>query len=454
MSLQFLTLTVEAERKVKNGQDALAICRDFKAQMKSAYMDAASTMDVDGESSLGIVPDKIVLCGNSYKPDGAQVLAAFCTAINDTVTKLDMSDIIASQPEEQGLEVLKLISDAFSESKLEYLRNCDNALGSKGINACMSVIGGQAKTLKHLYLENDGLAAESLQILEQILTKPAEGDSTCACDNLETLRFHDNMSGVEGAKAAGRIFAQLKHPKELRYTDCRSLGEGSTGLADGLDAMGDNIASLEKLNLAGNFFVASDKEIDQSLLHALERAKGLKHVGLRDCNLEEEGSQLVCEALMKSGAKLESIDISENDLGREDALDALVQLIVQNRTTLKKLEVEGNDLSSAGIKTIMKALGKVNSVIEIINFKTNMVGRIGAKAVLNCTMSNLQLLQFDDNGFFPEEVEALETKFGDKLEEMADNMEDDDVDEDEGIEENDDDDDVAALTEGISNVGV
>mmetsp|Transcript_12671 Transcript_12671/g.13938 ORF Transcript_12671/g.13938 Transcript_12671/m.13938 type:complete len:161 (+) Transcript_12671:2-484(+) len=160
---------------------------------------------------------------------------------------------------------------------------------------------------------------------------------------------------------------------------------------------------------------------------------------------------------MKSGAKLESIDISENDLGREDALNTLVQLIVQNRATLKKLEVEGNDLSSAGVNKIMKALGKINSVIETINFKTNMVGRIGAKAVLNCTMSNLQLLQLDDNGFFPEEVKALKTKFADKLEEMVDNMEDDDVDEDEGIEEDedgDDDGDVAALAEGISKVGV
>mmetsp|Transcript_15625 Transcript_15625/g.22022 ORF Transcript_15625/g.22022 Transcript_15625/m.22022 type:complete len:454 (-) Transcript_15625:158-1519(-) len=453
MTVQFLTLKVKAERKVKKGLDALAICKDFNRQVISAYESASASVEDDDEE-IQIKPDKIVLCGNSYTPEGAGVLAGFCTAINHTITQLDMSDIIASQPEEQGLQVLKFISDAFLESELEYVRNCDNALGSKGINACMSVIGGQTKTLKHLYLENDGLAAESLQLLEEILS--SEENGICACDNLETLRFHDNMSGVEGAKAAGRIFAKLKQPKELRYTDCRSLGEGSTGLADGLDAMGDNIVSLETLTLAGNFFVASDKEMDESLLRALERSKSLKHINLRDCNLEEEGSQLVCEALMKCNANLESIDISENDLGRDDALEALVKLIFQNRSTLKSLEVEGNDLSSDGIRKIMKALGKVNSAIETLNFKSNMVGRIGAKAILNTTMSNLKLLQLDDNGFFPEEVKALESKFGDKLEEMVDNMEDDDVDEDEGIEEEeeDDDDDVAALVEGILNVGV
>ena len=55
----------------------------------------------------------------SYTVEGADVIAECVRDAALTVKSANLSDIIASRPEEEGLAVLKIMSDAFFHSQLE-----------------------------------------------------------------------------------------------------------------------------------------------------------------------------------------------------------------------------------------------------------------------------------------------------------------------------------------------
>ena len=71
------------------------------------------------ESQQKLIVSKVTLSGKSYTVGGADVIAEYIRDIAPTVKSADLSDIIASRPEEEGLAVLKIICDAFFHSQLE-----------------------------------------------------------------------------------------------------------------------------------------------------------------------------------------------------------------------------------------------------------------------------------------------------------------------------------------------
>lgn len=426
-----LTLTAPfdpdpASRKAVSEEYAREICQGFQESI---------------DSHPGSVVTRIELGGGAYTSSAAAIVAEFLTQVvaDHAVTELDISDTISSLPEKEGLEVLTTLSDAFQGCELKYLRNSDNALGSKGIKACHSIIEGQKKCLQHLIMYNDGLAKESLLELEEMFTTPND-DGSCTCDNFLTFHFDNNMTGVEGAITMGRIIGKMKKIEDLRYSSCRSLRTGSAALANGLNDMGDNIVSVKKLHLLGNFFKNDDTEVDETFLSALRRATSLTHLILRDCSLGLSGTRDVCLALYGNATDIVELDLSENEAERGDCSKAMAKLIGSLKSTLKILNVEDNELTSEGVKHIIKALSGSNSVVEDVKFGTTMCGHIGANALCNATLPNLETIELDGNFFSAENVERLEEVFAEKLAEMEMNEDDEDVDEDEEVKDDDDDD--------------
>ena len=93
---------------------AVEIVIEWKAQIKSA------------SSSSSV--ETVVLTNKSYTAEAASVIATFLTeklsdldgkSIADGVKVADLSDIIASRMEEEGLQVLTTICNAFEGSNLD-----------------------------------------------------------------------------------------------------------------------------------------------------------------------------------------------------------------------------------------------------------------------------------------------------------------------------------------------
>ena len=84
-------------------------------------------------------PTHIRLSNKSFSVDAAEVIAQHLRQFSKVIVA-DLSDIIAGRPEEEALKTLKIVCDSLAAVNLVELNLSDNALGSKGIYACMTVL--------------------------------------------------------------------------------------------------------------------------------------------------------------------------------------------------------------------------------------------------------------------------------------------------------------------------
>ena len=89
---------------------------------------------------------QIKLSTKSFGREAAAVASEAILNIADTLTHVDMSDIIAGRPEDEALEALRVISAALARAKLRHLDLSDNALGEKGVRALADSFQGQVRT--------------------------------------------------------------------------------------------------------------------------------------------------------------------------------------------------------------------------------------------------------------------------------------------------------------------
>lgn len=140
-------------------------------------------------------PSHIRLSNKSFSSEAATIISkSLATFLNIEVA--DISDIIAGRAEEDALLTLKIICESIVGNKLVALDVSDNALGSKGVTACQSLI--VCKSLQRFYACNNGLSADACVLVKELLL---EG----GCPLLTALHFYNNMSGDGGAVAIAGI---------------------------------------------------------------------------------------------------------------------------------------------------------------------------------------------------------------------------------------------------------
>lgn len=151
-----------------------------------------------------IVCDRIRLSGYGYTAEAARVIASFIQeplfddgspSLAQGIIVADLSDVMASLPTEEGLEMLRILCDAFADSNLVEVNLSENAIGERALGSCMTVL--TKKSLERLFLCNDGLANETMARVADILTRDEDGLG-CVASHLTTLHFAQNMSGDEG----------------------------------------------------------------------------------------------------------------------------------------------------------------------------------------------------------------------------------------------------------------
>ena len=84
-------------------------------------------------------PTIIRLSNKSFSVEAAEIIAVRLKEFRNVIIA-DISDIIAGRPEEEALQALSIICNSLATNKLIELNISDNALGSKGVHACSSLI--------------------------------------------------------------------------------------------------------------------------------------------------------------------------------------------------------------------------------------------------------------------------------------------------------------------------
>lgn len=426
MTITLITSNPKIREVVDDGK-ATELIATWKGQIEEEKKSG------DGSS---VLCDKIVLDGKSYTPEAAKIIAGFLTSTEDFQPSVAsgikvaiLSDIIASQMEAEALIVLKTISDAFKESKLEEVDLSDNAMGTKGVVACETVLGGPTviDTLQRLKLCNNGLSRYTMEEVAVLLTKG--DDSSCIAKNMKQIHFFNNMSDDEGCESFEKIIARTENLEDIRFSGTRAKAKGSVFITKGLNDLAKNgkLGSVTRLDLADNSF----GDCYQDLSDALRTCTKLEYLDLHDCCLGDDGIVAVCDALMEAKPPLSFLSLSGNDVGEDSyeggkSIAALIKLI---NTTIVSFYASENELKSPGIRSIARAFR--SETLKEIHLNQNECGTVGATEVIKMAarVPNLEKIEFDANGFLPEVVDKLTEALGDKLVEMEDNIDDEDYDE-------------------------
>jgi len=377
-----------------------------------------------------------------------------------TVKIVDLSDIIASRKEAEGLDVLRTMCDIFKDSYLEEVNLSDNAMGSKGVTACHSVLQGQVTSLERLLLCNNGLSEASMNEVADILCGTSEMDTEGEEEEkrmgsrLTQLHFYNNMSGNGGCQAFARILSTCSETLEdIRFSGTRAGREGSLWISKALEQLGGKIIHLKYLDLADNTFGTEGGSI---LAKALRRCVSLQRLNLRDCVLEDEATSVICRALWAADAPMEILDLSGNEITKHGA-KAIAELLQDTQSTLKIFHCEENEMTSKGVVSIASALG---GVLEELRLGFNECGSMGANALVTANgedgdgMPSLQKIFLDGNMFPEKDVAQLTESFGDKLEEMEDNDDEGDADDELSESEDDEEDEVDELSKAMGKTNI
>ena len=194
-------------RGVVDYEKAVEIVNLWTEQLLEYRAKARAALADDDDTAAAhplIVCDRIRLSGYGYTAEAARVIASFIReplfddgspSLAQGIIVADLSDVMASLLTEEGLDVLRILCDAFADSNLVEVSLNENAIGEQAIECCETVL--TKKSLERLFLCNAGLANETMARVADILTRDEDGLG-CVASHLTTLHFSQNMSGDEG----------------------------------------------------------------------------------------------------------------------------------------------------------------------------------------------------------------------------------------------------------------
>ncbi|CAN8070000.1 unnamed protein product [Agarophyton chilense] len=363
----------------------------------------------------------VKLSGKSFGDGSAQVAADALQKASPTLVRLDISDIIASRPEDEAKRALATICEGLSTCKrLELIDLSDNALGAKGVRAVGSLLTKQEK-LRELLFCNNGLAADAGDLIASALLETAP-------TALVKLHFHNNLLETPGSIALAPIVENSPALEDFRFSSLRLGREGAVRICKALQPrLGQ---ALRALNLADNSFGG---EGAQALAEAVAHAPALESLIISDCLLEDDGVKLVCDALRTGAPKLRVLHVAANDVS-VDGAKAIAKLLKASK--LREFVAEDNEFGSSGAVRIAKGISS-NCCLEVINVEGCEIGGRGALALAKAVarVKEFKLLRLDKNAIGEEAVEEITQLLEEKLGCLEDN------DEEEGEEEEDEEED-------------
>jgi ribose 5-phosphate isomerase A len=414
--------------------------------------------------------ESICLSNKSYTRESAAVVAAHLMTVANAgrfedLKTVNIADVIAGRPEDEALEVLRILCSPFAGLKnITTIDVSDNAFGAKGLDASAILLEGRSQMVSLKACNNGISEASTKQLCDLILASGCE---------LKTFHFFNNMSGPGGAK---EIAAMLRDPKlagllDLRFSGTRAQAEGTKAVISSI-AEGGNYNFI-KLDLNDNtfqdegaFYIA--KSITSGRFHQLQSLL------LRDGSLGPTGVTTVCKAISSSSLSLVELDLSGNEIGdgvnKIKTMKSISQALISLKQTLNKLFIEDNELGSKMVLNLTQALCQCLK-LEKLQLRNNEIRGETMLTIVKSLLSasdnlNLPLLQskggleLDGNYLTASHVETLQSLLEEAgVEGCLGSLEDNNDDSDDQEEDDDDDDEEEEEQEeqeqgGAEDVGV
>ena len=394
---------------------------------KREALTASRAEELLRDLSAGVTSVK--LSGVSFGDGSATVAAEALSRAAVTLRDVDLSDIIASRPEDEAKRALTVIGDALSIcDALRSLNLSDNALGAKGIRALGSLLAGRAE-LQELLLCNNGLAADAGDLIASAVLETAP-------TKLKKLHFHNNLLETAGSVALAPIVENSPMLEDFRFSSLRLGRDGSVRISKALrPRLGE---TLRHLNLSDNTF---GEEGAEALADVLGDAAVLETLLLRDDALGDDGVQAVCKALVHGAPRLFKLDVSGNEM-EAGAARQLGKLVSAGRLT--EVFAEDNELGSSGACALAREISD-EARVEVLDVSGSEIGGRGALRLATAVqeLEGLKTLRMDANCIPRSVVEQVEELLGERLGGLEENDEEGEESEEEEDEEDEDEDEDA-----------
>lgn len=360
----------------------------------------------------------VKLSGKSFGDGSAAVVGEKLASAAASLRTLDLSDIIASRPEDEAKRALATIADALSDcTGLLSLDLSDNALGAKGVRAVSSLVSAQT-ALESVKFCNNGLSGDACALIAESLS--------AAVETLRTIHFHNNLSENAGAVALAPFVERCAALEDFRFSSLRVGRAGCVRICEALAPAAER--GLRVLNVSDNSF---GPEGAAALATTLADATALEELAIRDCLLGDKGCLLAIEAVAASG--LREVDISGNECGKRTAKG--VQALFEKCKKIERFAAEDNEFGNQGAVMIAEAI-EVAGGLKTVNLNSCEIGGRGAKAVADAAAGcdSIQKVHLNGNTIPAHVVESIQQGLSERLGELSDNDEsgeDEDGDEEE-----------------------
>ncbi|KAM5141644.1 NACHT, LRR and PYD domains-containing protein 3-like [Mantella aurantiaca] len=239
--------------------------------------------------------------------------------------------------------------DLETGGKASWLSNPESKIQELEFNVCVVTpsffedlrsLLSSSHSLTKLSLSHHKLEDSALRLLYEGLRQPG-----CT---MQELVFDDCNLTVRSCQI---LCAILKANRSLRKLDMALNKIEDDGVKLLCEGLRDPKCSLRELRIE---FCELTPTCCEYIRAALMTNRNLNILYLRDCNLQDAGVRLLCQALKRSGCTVKELGLYENLLSSSVCEDLLAVLLT-NRT-LTSLNLTYNELQDSGVKLLCEGL--------------------------------------------------------------------------------------------------
>lgn len=258
-----------------------------------------------------------------------------------------LADIIASLPTVEALRSLSALSASIGMWKgLHTVDLSHNALGSRGLAACMPILSGQP--LRQLFLSGTGLAAESARLLCDYVAPSPTTD-------LRILDVHANRLESTGLNHLSTIIAKSPSLTHLRVSSNGASENSIETLATALSVT----STLEELDISDN---AIHIPSATRLAKTLSSQSNLVRLCLSDLDMKDETLSALLTPLSPP-PPLAALLLNGNSLSSVALLH--LDAFILSCPSLRILSLSSNELGDDGIEHLAGVIQQLGAKCQL-----------------------------------------------------------------------------------------
>ena len=290
----------------------------------------------------------------------------------------------------------------YCNTKLQEIDISENNLQTVGVRIIMKALQG-IHTLKMLYLRNNVISCEAADDIAAVIycnNKLQEIDISennlqtagvriimKALQGIHTLKMLYLRNNVISCEAADDIAAVISCNTKLQEIDISENNLQTAGVRIIMKAL-QGIHTLKMLYLGNNVISCEAADDIAAVIYCNTK---LQEIDISENNLQTAGVRIIMKALQGIHT-LKMLYLRNNVISCEAADD--IAAVISCNTKLQEIDISENNLQTAGVRIIMKALQGIHT-LKMLYLRNNVISCVAADDIAAAISCNTKLQEID-----------------------------------------------------------